>query len=35
MSVSAVVFDPDSVLLDAEPVWEQERRYFEVEHGGR
>jgi HAD superfamily hydrolase (TIGR01509 family) len=34
MSVEAVVFDLDGVLVDSEPVWEAVRRDFVVEHGG-
>jgi HAD superfamily hydrolase (TIGR01509 family) len=33
--VDAVVFDLDGVLIDSEPVWEQVRRAFVAEHGGR
>ena len=35
MSVAAVVFDLDGVLVDSEPVWEAVRRDFVAEHGGR
>ena len=35
MSVEAVVFDLDGVLVDSEPVWEAVRRDFVAEHGGR
>jgi HAD superfamily hydrolase (TIGR01509 family) len=35
MTVEAVVFDLDGVLIDSEPVWEQVRREFVLEHGGR
>jgi HAD superfamily hydrolase (TIGR01509 family) len=31
----AVVFDLDGVLIDSEPVWEEVRRAFVAEHGGR
>ena len=31
----AVVFDLDGVLIDSEPVWEEVRRGFVDEHGGR
>ncbi len=31
----AVVFDLDGVLIDSEPVWEEVRRSFVAEHGGR
>jgi HAD superfamily hydrolase (TIGR01509 family) len=34
MSVEAVVFDLDGVLIDSEPVWEQVRRQFVLDHGG-
>ena len=34
MSVEAVVFDLDGVLVDSEPVWEAVRREFVSEHGG-
>lgn len=34
MSVEAVVFDLDGVLVDSEPVWEAVRRDFVSEHGG-
>ena len=33
--IEAVVFDLDGVLIDSEPVWEQVRRQFVAEHGGR
>jgi HAD superfamily hydrolase (TIGR01509 family) len=33
--MDAVVFDLDGVLLDSEPVWEQVRRRYVAEHGGR
>lgn len=33
--VAAVVFDLDGVLIDSEPVWEQVRREYVAEHGGR
>ncbi len=33
--MSAVVFDLDGVLVDSEPVWEEVRRAFVTEHGGR
>lgn len=35
MSVAAVVFDLDGVLIDSEPVWEEVRRAFVADHGGR
>src|SRR5262249_31263933 len=34
MSVEAVVFDLDGVLVDSEPVWEAVRRDFVTERGG-
>src|SRR5215813_7772569 len=34
MSVEAVVFDLDGVLVDSEPVWETVRRDFVAERGG-
>lgn len=33
--VDAVVFDLDGVLIDSEPVWEDVRRKFVAERGGR
>jgi len=33
--IEAVVFDLDGVLIDSEPVWEQVRRAYVAEHGGR
>ncbi|MBW8481931.1 HAD family hydrolase [Actinomadura parmotrematis] len=33
--VRAVVFDMDGVLVDSEPVWEEVRRAFVADHGGR
>ena len=33
--VDAVVFDLDGVLVDSEPVWEQVRRQYVADHGGR
>jgi beta-phosphoglucomutase-like phosphatase (HAD superfamily) len=33
--IEAVVFDMDGVLIDSEPVWEEVRRGFVAEHGGR
>lgn len=32
---SAIVFDLDGVLVDSEPMWEDVRRSFVAEHGGR
>jgi len=33
--VAAVAFDLDGVLIDSEPVWEEVRRAYVAEHGGR
>ncbi|HET8683569.1 MAG TPA: HAD family phosphatase [Micromonosporaceae bacterium] len=33
--VDAVIFDLDGVLVDSEPVWEQVRRSYVAERGGR
>jgi len=33
--IEVVVFDLDGVLIDSEPVWEQVRRAYVAEHGGR
>jgi len=35
MTVSAVIFDLDGVIIDSEPVWEEVRRGFVAENGGR
>ncbi|MEW2357473.1 HAD family phosphatase [Spirillospora sp. NPDC029432] len=35
MHVQAVVFDLDGVLIDSEPVWEEVRRRYVADHGGR
>ncbi|MGI8610561.1 MAG: HAD family hydrolase [Candidatus Dormibacteria bacterium] len=35
MTVAAVVFDLDGVIIDSEPVWEDVRRRFVAEQGGR
>jgi HAD superfamily hydrolase (TIGR01509 family) len=34
-AVAAVAFDLDGVLIDSEPVWEEVRRAYVAEHGGR
>jgi HAD superfamily hydrolase (TIGR01509 family) len=34
VTIEAVVFDLDGVLIDSEPVWERVRRQFVLEHGG-
>ena len=35
MSIAAVIFDLDGVLVDSEPVWAEVRRGLALEHGGR
>ncbi|WP_395105210.1 HAD family hydrolase [Actinomadura sp. SCN-SB] len=35
MDVRAVVFDLDGVLIDSEPVWEEVRRSYVADRGGR
>lgn len=35
MTVEAVVFDLDGVLIDSEPIWERVRRQFVLDRGGR
>jgi HAD superfamily hydrolase (TIGR01509 family) len=35
MTVAAVIFDLDGVLLDSEPVWDEVRRELVIERGGR
>ncbi|WP_330254519.1 HAD family phosphatase [Nocardia sp. NBC_00565] len=35
MHIAAVVFDMDGVLIDSEPVWEQVRREYVAQKGGR
>ncbi|WP_018654430.1 HAD family hydrolase [Actinomadura flavalba] len=34
MTVRAIVFDLDGVLVDSEPIWEEVRRAYVDEHGG-
>jgi HAD superfamily hydrolase (TIGR01509 family) len=34
MSIDAVIFDLDGVLVDSEPVWSEVRRAFVDDHGG-
>jgi HAD superfamily hydrolase (TIGR01509 family) len=35
MAIDAVIFDLDGVLIDSEPVWEEVRRGFVAERGGK
>lgn len=35
MTIEAVVFDLDGVLIDSEPVWEEVRREVVADHGGQ
>ena len=35
MSVEAVVFDLDGVIVDSEPIWDEVRERYIREHGGR
>jgi HAD superfamily hydrolase (TIGR01509 family) len=35
MTMTAVIFDLDGVLIDSEPVWERVRRAYVAEHGGQ
>ncbi|MFB4304692.1 HAD family hydrolase [Actinomadura sp. GTD37] len=35
MSVQAIIFDLDGVLIDSEPVWEEVRRAYVADRGGR
>jgi HAD superfamily hydrolase (TIGR01509 family) len=35
MTIAAVVFDMDGVLVDSEAVWDEARHEIAVEHGGR
>ena len=35
MSVEAVVFDLDGVIVDSEPIWDDVRERYIREHGGR
>ncbi|OLT13684.1 HAD family hydrolase [Actinomadura sp. CNU-125] len=35
MPLQSIVFDLDGVLIDSEPVWEEVRRAYVAEHGGR
>lgn len=35
MTIDAVIFDMDGVLVDSEPTWGEVRRRFALDHGGR
>jgi HAD superfamily hydrolase (TIGR01509 family) len=35
MTVEAVVFDLDGVIVDSEPIWDEVRERYILEHGGR